>query len=95
MIEAMIEKGLEFIGLFFLIVVQAVLWESGWAIPQDRDILLTPNKSGLAPGKALFFDGFDNGEGQSGREGLSWIEPLKYALYLVLNGRVDGNSNGR
>lgn len=38
-------------------------------------------------------ENFDDNNGESNY--VPWLEPLKHALYLVLNHRINGNSNKR
>lgn len=74
----------------------------------DRDIVFTPNATVKLPGKMIYFEpnefaaltrelhlDDDSDEYYDGDEHVSWLEPLKHALYLVLNQKVSGKSNGR
>lgn len=80
-------------------------------INADRDILLTPNRALLQPGKTAYFrapaalrqqrshtagnerrqddGGSPTGTPAAAAAAVPWEEPLKHAIYLVLNNKVD------
>lgn len=67
--------------------------------------MLTPNETIHAPGKTMFFDTdgmaperkllLNGDELAVTGDRVPWERPLKHALYLVLNNRVDEQWNGR
>lgn len=77
----------------------------------DRDIVFTPNATVQLPGKIMYFDpnefaaitrelhldedSDDVDDDDDGNEHVPWLEPLKHALYLVLNQKFNGKPDGR
>lgn len=76
-----------------------------YASHNDRDIILTPNKTQQHYGKIIYFKPIDDVESISKQRSIKenvphttqvpWEEPLKHATYLVLNNKIDGNDNSR
>lgn len=75
-----------------------------YASHNDRDIILTPNKTQQHYGKIIYFKPIDKESTSLKQRSLKenvhttqvqWEEPLKHATYLVLNNKIDGNDNSR
>lgn len=80
------------------------------AMDIERDVILSPNQTDQIPGKVLYYDpnefnGIDFNDKRLDKtleyrileqnEDYAWLKPLKYALYLVLNDKINLNSNKR
>lgn len=75
----------------------------------ERDVIFTPNQTIQVPGKTLFFDpnavtaleidrnrnnNIDDYIVEQNEEN-PWLEPLKHALYLMLNNKINSISSKR
>lgn len=76
----------------------------------ERDVIFTPNETAQVPGKVLYYhpNGIDEIDGNDGygdkilehhsesqNDGFAWLKPLKHALYLVLNNKINANYSER
>lgn len=74
----------------------------------ERDVIFTPNQTIQVPGKMLYFNPDDMYKPEINRKRNSiddyiveqneenrWLEPLKHSLYLMLNDKINSNTNER
>lgn len=77
----------------------------------ERDVIFTPNETAQVAGKIVYYNANDideiDGNDEYGdkilehhgaelyADGFAWVKPLKHALYLVLNNKVNENSAKR
>lgn len=73
----------------------------------ERDVIFTPNETAQVAGKIVFYNSNDISEIGSHdgygdkiheteqNERFAWLKPLKHALYLVLNNKINTSSTKR
>lgn len=74
----------------------------------ERDVIFTPNQTIQVPGKMLYFEmaELELNRNRNSNNNIDdyiveqtlhkqWLQPLKHSLYLMLNNKINSNSNNR